>query len=113
MFCDGFISYYFFFLFISFYFNAIYPRPLHQTFREVVCRAGIDRDVFRFSHFCRAGEQGSQKCRKMARFSAVIALDELGRPENGENGTFKAIMSNYDVYHSRLRRQNVDRLRGC
>ena len=106
MFCDGFI-------FISTRYLRDRWRQLHQTFREVVCRAGIDRDVFRFSHFCRAGEQGSKKCRKMARFSAVIALDELGRPDNGENWNFKTIVSNYDVYRSRLRRQNVDRPRGC
>ena len=49
-------------------------------------------------HISVEGEQRSKKCRKMARFSAVIALDELGRPENGENGNFKTIVSNYDVY---------------
>ena len=78
MFCDGVI-------FISTRYLRDRLRQLYQTVREVVCRAEIDRDVFRFSHFCRAGEQGSQKCRKMARFSAVIAIDELGRPDNSDN----------------------------
>ena len=36
-------------------------------------------------HISVMGEQGSKKVPKMARFSAVIALDELGRPDNGEN----------------------------
>ena len=56
MFCDGFI-------FISTRYLRDRWRQLHQTFREVVSRAGTDRHVFRFSHFCRGGA-GVQKVPK-------------------------------------------------
>ena len=42
----------------------------------------------------------------MARFSAGIALNELGRPDDDENLNFKIIMFNFDGYPS----SGVDRI---
>lgn len=39
--------------------------PLHQTFREVVWGAGIDRVYLRFSNLCGGEEHGSKMCPKM------------------------------------------------